>query len=100
VKKAWASALWVKSGNSLSFYVCPLNALCNILILNFCWIAHYLPPNSGCIVNLSTGECIGKHQGLWSITIGQGARLPSMAEKMYFAQKDVATNTAFVVPGV
>jgi tRNA U34 2-thiouridine synthase MnmA/TrmU len=46
-----------------------------------------------------TGECIGTHPGLWTFTIGQGAKLSGMAEKMYVAHKDIETNKVYVVPG-
>jgi tRNA U34 2-thiouridine synthase MnmA/TrmU len=46
-----------------------------------------------------TGEQIGKHQGLWSYTIGQGARVSGMPEKMFVVRKDVNTKTVYVVPG-
>jgi tRNA U34 2-thiouridine synthase MnmA/TrmU len=68
--------------------------------LSLYWIAQYISPNPGRIINLSTGESIATHQGLWSFTIGQGAKLPGMSEKMYVARKDITTNTVFVVCGM
>jgi tRNA-5-taurinomethyluridine 2-sulfurtransferase len=46
-----------------------------------------------------TNQHIGSHQGLWAFTIGQGARISGMSEKMFVARKDARTNTVYVVPG-
>ena len=46
-----------------------------------------------------TGEEIGRHAGLWNFTLGQNAKIPGMAEKMFVSRKDSKTNTIFVVPG-
>jgi tRNA U34 2-thiouridine synthase MnmA/TrmU len=60
--------------------------------------AQYIRPNPGPIID-SSGRTIGTHQGLWSYTIGQGARISGMREKMFVASKDLETNQIMVVPG-
>jgi tRNA U34 2-thiouridine synthase MnmA/TrmU len=42
---------------------------------------------------------IGEHSGLWNFTIGENARIPGMATKMFVSRKDTISNTIFVVPG-
>ena len=61
--------------------------------------ANYLEPNPGPIYELETGETIGTHKGLWSYTIGQGARLPGLKEKYFVASKSKAKNAIYVVNG-
>ncbi|EGN95715.1 hypothetical protein SERLA73DRAFT_76789 [Serpula lacrymans var. lacrymans S7.3] len=63
------------------------------------FISQYIPPNPGPIVDLNTGAELGTHQGLWTYTIGQGAKICGLPEKMFVAQKDVEKNTVHVVPG-
>ncbi|KAG8893829.1 hypothetical protein FRB99_001678 [Tulasnella sp. 403] len=62
------------------------------------FISQYLPPNPGPIVDLK-GNTIGQHQGLWSYTIGQGARIPGQPTKMFVAAKNIERNTIVAVPG-
>lgn len=64
------------------------------------FLSSYLPPEPGPIVDMEMGKQIGKHQGLWTYTIGQGARIPGMKQKMFVASKDKKSNTVFVVPGI
>ncbi|KAI0797492.1 tRNA-specific 2-thiouridylase, partial [Abortiporus biennis] len=63
------------------------------------FLAKYIPPNPGPIVELATGRVIGTHNGLWSFTIGQNARVKGMPEKMFVCEKDIEKNTLYVVPG-
>lgn len=48
---------------------------------------------------MTTGKQAGVHEGLWSYTIGQGARISGMPQRMFVAKKDPETNTIFIVPG-
>ncbi|KAL0062627.1 hypothetical protein AAF712_010464 [Marasmius tenuissimus] len=59
----------------------------------------YIPPNPGPIIDLTTNAQIGIHQGLWTYTIGQNARIKGLPERAFVAHKDGNTNTVFVVPG-
>lgn len=50
-------------------------------------------------MDMTTGNQVGVHQGLWSYTIGQGAKISGMPQRMFVAAKDPEINTIFVVPG-
>ncbi|KIJ69208.1 hypothetical protein HYDPIDRAFT_185069 [Hydnomerulius pinastri MD-312] len=63
------------------------------------FVAQYIPPKPGPIVDLTNGKQIASHQGIWSYTIGQGARIGGLPQKMFVAKKDPETNTIFIVPG-
>lgn len=58
--------------------------------------ANYIPPDAGDIVD-TEGRLLGQHSGLWSFTIGQGARLAGQNHKMYVAQKNALYNKIVVV---
>jgi tRNA U34 2-thiouridine synthase MnmA/TrmU len=58
--------------------------------------ANYIPPKAGDIID-TEGRLLGQHAGLWSFTIGQGARLPGQNHKMYVARKDTLSNKMVVV---
>jgi len=60
---------------------------------------NYLEPNPGRIYKLETGETIGTHKGLWTYTIGQGARLPGLKERCFVASKSKEENAIYVVNG-
>ena len=61
--------------------------------------AQYIVPKPGPIVDMTTGKQAGVHQGLWSYTIGQGAKISGVPQRMFVAKKDPEANTIFVVPG-
>lgn len=65
------------------------------------FIANYLKPNPGNIVNVTTKEVIGTHNGLMNYTIGQrrNVGLSGDKEKHYVCGKDVPTNTLYVAFG-
>lgn len=50
-------------------------------------------------MDLSTGEILGEHQGLWTYTIGQGAKLAGMSKKTFVCRKDKERNAIYVVQG-
>jgi tRNA-specific 2-thiouridylase len=58
----------------------------------------YLGTSPGPVKDLSTGQTLMKHRGLWQFTIGENLRLGGLREKMYVAQKDIPSNTIFVAP--
>ncbi len=64
------------------------------------FLASYIPPNPGPVVREDTGQHVGTHQGLWTFTVGENARIQGMPQKMYVSDKDEASNTIYVVPGV
>ena len=59
----------------------------------------YLEPKPGPIRDLETRETLGTHRGLWTYTIGQGARLPGLKEKYFVASKSKTENAIYVVNG-
>ncbi|KAH7929648.1 5-methylaminomethyl-2-thiouridylate-methyltransferase [Leucogyrophana mollusca] len=63
------------------------------------FISQYISPNPGPIIDLTTGRESGTHQGLWSYTIGQGAKIPGLPQRMFVAKKDIDKNIVYVVPG-
>ncbi|KZT09561.1 tRNA 5-methylaminomethyl-2-thiouridylate-methyltransferase [Laetiporus sulphureus 93-53] len=63
------------------------------------FVSQYIPPKPGPMIELISGKTVGTHQGLWSYTIGQGARLKGMHQKMFVAKKDIHQNAVYIVPG-
>ncbi|KAJ3566818.1 hypothetical protein NP233_g6765 [Leucocoprinus birnbaumii] len=63
------------------------------------FLASYLPPNPGPIVDKTTGKVVGQHKGIWSYTIGEGARIAGVPERLFVSGKDPTSNTIYVVPG-
>ncbi|EJD02272.1 tRNA-methyltransferase [Fomitiporia mediterranea MF3/22] len=63
------------------------------------FLADYILPNPGPIIDLMTGKELGTHQGLWRYTIGQNAKIPGLPVKMFVARKDSKENRVYVVPG-
>ncbi|KAG6376402.1 tRNA-specific 2-thiouridylase [Boletus reticuloceps] len=63
------------------------------------FISQYIVPKPGPIVDMTTGKKAGVHQGLWNYTIGQGAKMSGMPQRMFVAKKDPRANVIFVVPG-
>ena len=54
-------------------------------------------PSPGAI-ELPDGKVVGRHEGLWRSTIGEGARLSGLPEKHYVARKDTHRNAVIVAP--
>jgi tRNA-5-taurinomethyluridine 2-sulfurtransferase len=53
-------------------------------------------PRPGPILEIDTNVQLGQHNGLWTYTIGQGARLPGLARKLFVAGKDHEKNAIYV----
>ena len=62
------------------------------------FLDQYVESPAGDLVN-SEGLVIGRHNGIHSLTIGQGARIGGCAERYFVARKYPKTNTMLVVPG-
>jgi len=80
-------------GESIYFrplYSCSAHIACTVTV-------DYLEPSPGRIYELETGAIIGTHKGLWTYTIGQGARLPGLKEKYFVASKSKEENAIYVV---
>ena len=56
----------------------------------------YVAPRPGPILAVDTNIVLGQHGGLWTYTIGQGARLPGLARKLFVAAKDRRKNAIYV----
>ncbi|GAA5878388.1 hypothetical protein JCM16303_002756 [Sporobolomyces ruberrimus] len=57
----------------------------------------YIPPSPGNIVD-TEGKVLARHEGLWQYTVGEGARLSGLPEKLFVARKDIERNALVVVP--
>ena len=55
-----------------------------------------MPSRPGDIVDLE-GQKLAGHQGIWSYTIGENARIPGMRKRMFVAKKDPISNHIIVV---
>ena len=62
-------------------------------------LADYFPPRPGPICDLQSGRVLAEHTGLWTLTIGQNARVPGMPERMFVVSKDPSSNTIWVSTG-
>ena len=56
----------------------------------------YVTPRQGPILEVDTNVQLGHHNGLWTYTIGQGAKLPGLAQKLFVAGKDHQKNAIYV----
>lgn len=75
------------------------------------WLSAYLAPQSpqtipGPFVSLDAGSCgeiVGRHNGLHTLTLGQGAKMSGQREKWFVCSKGLhpttAEGVAYVVPG-
>ncbi|KAI8060037.1 tRNA methyl transferase [Gongronella butleri] len=63
------------------------------------FLEQYIDQPHGPAIDLETGRVIGEHQGLFGYTIGQASRICHGSEKWFVADKDMATNSLFCVPG-
>jgi len=60
------------------------------------FLREYVTPRPGPIFEIDTNVQLGQHNGLWSYTIGQGAKLPGLAQKLFVAAKDHRKNAIYV----
>ncbi|KAF9077707.1 tRNA-specific 2-thiouridylase [Rhodocollybia butyracea] len=63
------------------------------------FLGSYLKPKPGPIVDTTTQKVIGRHNGLWTYTIGENAKISGQAMKTFVSYKDPLRNTVYVVPG-
>ena len=65
------------------------------------FLENYLPNNPGDIINIDTGEVLGKHTGLMYYTIGQrrGLNIGGTKERMFVCKKDLKNNILYVAIG-
>ncbi|KAK4699755.1 hypothetical protein P7C70_g6501, partial [Phenoliferia sp. Uapishka_3] len=62
------------------------------------FIDGYILPSPGNI-ELESGKIVGKHGGLWRYTIGEGARVGGLKERMFIGRKVLERNAVIIVPG-
>ena len=55
-----------------------------------------MAPQPGPILEIDTNVELGQHGGLWTYTIGQGAKLPGLSQKLFVAGKDHNKNAIYV----
>ena len=65
------------------------------------FVQNYLKKNPGDIVNVETGEVIGKHEGLMNYTIGQrrNVGISGNTERHYVCGKNVKNNILYIAYG-
>jgi tRNA-specific 2-thiouridylase len=65
------------------------------------FIHNFLKKNPGDIINIETGEVIGKHIGLMNYTIGQrrGLNIGGTEDKMFVVGKDLKKNVLYICLG-
>ena len=65
------------------------------------FLENYLPNKPGNIVNIETGEVLGKHEGLMYYTIGQrrGLHVGGTSERLFVVEKDLDKNILYVAMG-
>ncbi|KAJ3989811.1 tRNA-specific 2-thiouridylase [Lentinula detonsa] len=59
----------------------------------------YLQPKPGPIIDFTTQNVIGNHEGLWTYTIGENAKVAGQPFKTFVSHKDPIKNAIYVVPG-
>lgn len=62
------------------------------------FVSQYIPSEPGPILHVVTGKEVGRHQGVWEFTIGQGAKLPGLGEKLFVARKEREGSKVWVAP--
>jgi tRNA-specific 2-thiouridylase len=60
------------------------------------FLGDYVTPRPGPVLAIETNVELGRHNGLWTYTIGQGARLPGLTKKLFVAAKDRRKNAIYV----
>ena len=63
------------------------------------YIRRYLGENPGDVIELETGQHIGRHKGLWFHTIGQRHGLGFSGGPWYVVRKDIEHNVLYVSKG-
>ena len=65
------------------------------------FLKNYLPNQQGNVVNIETGESIGRHIGLMNHTIGQrkGLNIGGTKDKMFVVGKDLEKNILYICLG-
>ncbi|XP_020307731.1 mitochondrial tRNA-specific 2-thiouridylase 1 [Oncorhynchus kisutch] len=62
------------------------------------FILEYLEPKPGNFVSIEDGKIMGEHQGWFSLTLGQRARIGGQRDAWFVVDKDITTGEVFVGP--
>lgn len=62
------------------------------------FILEYLEPKPGNFVSIEDGKVMGTHNGWFTVTLGQRARIGGQRDAWYVVDKDVTTGDVFVAP--
>ncbi|KAI0288208.1 tRNA methyltransferase [Russula brevipes] len=60
------------------------------------FLGDYVAPRPGPILEVGTNVQLGRHNGLWTYTIGQGAKLRGLGQRMFVAGKDREKNAIYI----
>ncbi|KAL4624921.1 mitochondrial tRNA-specific 2-thiouridylase 1 isoform X1 [Arapaima gigas] len=63
------------------------------------FILQYLEPQPGNFVSVEDGKIMGTHNGWFTFTLGQRARIAGQRDAWFVVDKDVGTGEVFVAPG-
>jgi len=61
------------------------------------FLSQYIPARPGPILQRPDMTRVGTHNGLWTLTIGQNARIAGRPKKLFVAQKRASDNAIIVV---
>lgn len=62
------------------------------------FLLEYLEPRPGNLVSIEDGRIMGQHQGWFTMTLGQRARIGGQKDPWFVVDKDVTTGDVFVGP--
>ncbi|CDQ84681.1 unnamed protein product [Oncorhynchus mykiss] len=62
------------------------------------FILEYLEPKPGNFVSIEDGKIMGEHQGWFTLTLGQRARIGGQRDAWFVVDKDITTGEVFVGP--
>ncbi len=60
------------------------------------FIKHYLGEKEGNMIEVETGNIVGKHKGFWFYTVGQRQGLGLASGPWYVVNKDIDNNTVYI----
>ncbi|KAI0273526.1 tRNA methyltransferase [Gloeopeniophorella convolvens] len=60
------------------------------------FLSGYVPSAPGPILEIDSDTVLGRHDGLWTYTIGQGAKIRGIMHKLYVIRKDYEKNAIYV----
>ncbi|XP_056133578.1 mitochondrial tRNA-specific 2-thiouridylase 1 [Lampris incognitus] len=62
------------------------------------FILEYLEPKPGNLVSIEDGTIMGRHQGWFTLTLGQRARIGGQRDPWFVVDKDITGSDVFVAP--